>query len=182
LCTAQLQGLLVYRNGRLAAPSIFRVAKPLQKALRCASKHLWWGTLWGGLFGDDGRYDAFATLMEVRWPPCVGLGPAALRPGGQELPARLCALWAPLQILRVRLAHPSVPPERYREVDEHFRRFAACELGVLAWRVSATVAIRRRLAGGCAAQGGSCATRLASLPGPCRCGAAAQCDAVQLRL
>ncbi|PNH10148.1 putative glucuronosyltransferase, partial [Tetrabaena socialis] len=37
----------------------------MQKALACASKHLWWSTLWGGLFGEDGRYDAFATLMEV---------------------------------------------------------------------------------------------------------------------
>ncbi|PNW83252.1 hypothetical protein CHLRE_05g233450v5 [Chlamydomonas reinhardtii] len=67
----------------------------MQRAVACASKHLWWSSMWGGLFGDDGRYDAFATLMEI---------------------------------LRVRAAHPGTPPERYRLVDERFRRFADCEL------------------------------------------------------
>lgn len=33
--------------------------------MACASKHLWWSTLWGGIFGEDGRYDAFATVMEI---------------------------------------------------------------------------------------------------------------------
>ncbi|KAG2424819.1 hypothetical protein HXX76_014240 [Chlamydomonas incerta] len=67
----------------------------MQRAVACASKHLWWSSMWGGLFGDDGRYDAFATLMEI---------------------------------LRVRAEHPDTPPERYRAVDERFRRFADCEL------------------------------------------------------
>lgn len=26
---------------------------------------MWWSTLWGGIFGEDGRYDAFATVMEI---------------------------------------------------------------------------------------------------------------------
>ncbi|KAG2488240.1 hypothetical protein HYH03_013231 [Edaphochlamys debaryana] len=69
--------------------------KKMQKALACASKHLWWSSLWGGIFGDDGRYDAFATLMEI---------------------------------LRVRLRHPGAPPEKYRQLDERFRKFADCEL------------------------------------------------------
>ncbi|GFH12053.1 uncharacterized protein HaLaN_07679 [Haematococcus lacustris] len=37
----------------------------MQAALQCASRHLWWSSMWGGIFGEDGRYDAFATLMEL---------------------------------------------------------------------------------------------------------------------
>ena len=37
----------------------------MQKKLACASKHLWWSSFWGGIFGEDGRYDAFATMMEI---------------------------------------------------------------------------------------------------------------------
>lgn len=69
--------------------------KKMQAAVACASKHLWWSSMWGGIFGEDGRYDAFATLMEI---------------------------------LRVRALHPDAPPDKYREVDERFRKFAACEL------------------------------------------------------
>ncbi|KAG1666621.1 hypothetical protein FOA52_005830, partial [Chlamydomonas sp. UWO 241] len=39
--------------------------KGMQAAVACASKHLWWSSMWGGIFGDDGRYDAFATVMEI---------------------------------------------------------------------------------------------------------------------
>jgi hypothetical protein len=37
----------------------------MQKRVACASKHLWWSSFWGGIFGEDGRYDAFATVMEI---------------------------------------------------------------------------------------------------------------------
>ncbi|GIL60956.1 hypothetical protein Vafri_15768 [Volvox africanus] len=37
----------------------------MQKALACAAKHLWYSSMWGGIFGEDSRYDAFATLMEI---------------------------------------------------------------------------------------------------------------------
>jgi hypothetical protein len=43
-----------------------------QKALACAAKHLWYSTMWGGIMGEDGRYDAFATLMEVGEPRAGG--------------------------------------------------------------------------------------------------------------
>ncbi|KXZ46236.1 hypothetical protein GPECTOR_45g106 [Gonium pectorale] len=67
----------------------------MQRAVACASRHLWWSSMWGGIFGDDGRYDAFATLMEI---------------------------------LRVKSLHPDAPPEKYRQLDERFRRFTDCEL------------------------------------------------------
>lgn len=49
---------------RLAAVSEGQLAG-MQRSLACASRHLWWSSVWGGLFGEDGRYDAFATLMEI---------------------------------------------------------------------------------------------------------------------
>ena len=55
----------------------------MQAAVACASKHLWWSSMWGGIFGEDGRYDAFATMMEILR---VGLGrvgaPLSGRVGG----------------------------------------------------------------------------------------------------
>jgi hypothetical protein len=44
-------------------------ARPLsgtpQAALRCASLHLRWSSVFGGTVGEDGRFDAFATLMQI---------------------------------------------------------------------------------------------------------------------
>lgn len=37
----------------------------LQAKLWCASQHLFWGSIYGGLVEDDGRYDAFETTMEI---------------------------------------------------------------------------------------------------------------------
>ncbi len=34
-----------------------------------------------------------------------------------------------VEILRVRREQPDVPPERYTEVDERFRKFVDCDLG-----------------------------------------------------
>ena len=68
----------------------------MQARLRCAAQHLYYSSTFGSLFGEDGRYDAVETL---------------------------------LQILRVRAAHPDLPPERYMEADDQFRRFINCELG-----------------------------------------------------
>ncbi|KAG2424369.1 hypothetical protein HXX76_014578 [Chlamydomonas incerta] len=36
-----------------------------QSNLRCAAQHLFWSSLFGAVFGEDGRYDAFETLMQV---------------------------------------------------------------------------------------------------------------------
>jgi hypothetical protein len=36
-----------------------------QAALRCASLHLRWSSILGGSVGEDGRFDAFATLMQI---------------------------------------------------------------------------------------------------------------------
>ena len=36
-----------------------------QSNLRCAAQHLFWSSLFGSVFGEDGRYDAFETLMQV---------------------------------------------------------------------------------------------------------------------
>ncbi|EFJ49510.1 acetylglucosaminyltransferase [Volvox carteri f. nagariensis] len=37
----------------------------MQVALRCAAQHLLYSSMVGGLFGEDGRYDAFETTLEV---------------------------------------------------------------------------------------------------------------------
>eukprot|EP00798_Chlamydomonas_sp_ICE-L_P001579 gene1579-32966_t len=39
--------------------------KQMQEANACAARHLWWSSMWGGIFGEDGRYDAFATTLEI---------------------------------------------------------------------------------------------------------------------
>ncbi|GFR49303.1 hypothetical protein Agub_g11325 [Astrephomene gubernaculifera] len=36
-----------------------------QSNLRCAAQHLFWSSLYGSVFGEDGRYDAFETLVQV---------------------------------------------------------------------------------------------------------------------
>ncbi|KXZ55491.1 hypothetical protein GPECTOR_2g1040 [Gonium pectorale] len=36
-----------------------------QERLRCAAQHLFWSSLYGGVFGEDGRYDAFETLAQI---------------------------------------------------------------------------------------------------------------------
>ena len=37
----------------------------MQDRLYCAAQHLYYSSTLGGLMGEDGRYDAFETLMEV---------------------------------------------------------------------------------------------------------------------
>jgi hypothetical protein len=37
-----------------------------QSNLRCAAQHLFWSSLYGSVFGEDGRFDAFETLVQVR--------------------------------------------------------------------------------------------------------------------
>ncbi|EFJ44863.1 hypothetical protein VOLCADRAFT_118607 [Volvox carteri f. nagariensis] len=37
----------------------------MQEQLRCAAQHLYYSTTFGEVMGEDGRYDAFETLMEV---------------------------------------------------------------------------------------------------------------------
>jgi hypothetical protein len=37
----------------------------MQEALRCASLHMRWSSILGGLTGEDARYDAFATLLQI---------------------------------------------------------------------------------------------------------------------
>eukprot|EP00195_Chlamydomonas_chlamydogama_P007154 CAMPEP_0202896838 /NCGR_PEP_ID=MMETSP1392-20130828/5751_1 /ASSEMBLY_ACC=CAM_ASM_000868 /TAXON_ID=225041 /ORGANISM="Chlamydomonas chlamydogama, Strain SAG 11-48b" /LENGTH=484 /DNA_ID=CAMNT_0049582321 /DNA_START=368 /DNA_END=1822 /DNA_ORIENTATION=+ len=78
----------------LAAISEEKLEK-MQEAVACASKHLWWSSMWGGIFGEDARYDAFATVMEI---------------------------------LRVRVEHPTAQPHQYAKVDERWRKFAECKL------------------------------------------------------
>ncbi|PNH04401.1 putative glucuronosyltransferase, partial [Tetrabaena socialis] len=39
--------------------------KGIQGALRCAAQHMYFSSTFGEVTGDDGRYDAFETLMEV---------------------------------------------------------------------------------------------------------------------
>ena len=39
--------------------------KHIQSKLWCASQHIFWGSIYGGLMEDDGRYDAFETTMEI---------------------------------------------------------------------------------------------------------------------
>ena len=36
-----------------------------QSRLPCAAKHLFWSSIYGSIFGDDGRYDAFEMTMEI---------------------------------------------------------------------------------------------------------------------
>lgn len=38
---------------------------PLQTQLACAAQHIFWSSIYGGVLGDDGRYDAFETVMEI---------------------------------------------------------------------------------------------------------------------
>ena len=40
--------------------------RPGQASLRCAAQHLVYSSITGALMGEDGRYDAFETLLEVR--------------------------------------------------------------------------------------------------------------------
>ncbi|KAG1659278.1 hypothetical protein FOA52_008207 [Chlamydomonas sp. UWO 241] len=65
----------------------------MHAALWCGAQHLFWSSLYGSILGDDGRYDAFETVMEI---------------------------------LRMRLKHPDVPPERYADTDPEFAAFMRC--------------------------------------------------------
>jgi len=66
----------------------------LQANLWCGAQHLFWSSIFGGVLGDDGRYDAFETVMEI---------------------------------LRMRLQYPDLPPEKYADSDADFARFMRCE-------------------------------------------------------
>ena len=39
--------------------------KQKQSQLWCAAQHIFWGSIYGGLVDDEGRYDAFETTMEI---------------------------------------------------------------------------------------------------------------------
>ncbi|GIL43551.1 hypothetical protein Vafri_1253 [Volvox africanus] len=68
----------------------------MQKRLKCAAQHMFYSSSLGAILGEDGRYDAFETIIEI---------------------------------LRVRKERPDVPPEKYVDVDERFRKFIDCDLG-----------------------------------------------------
>jgi len=36
-----------------------------QKKLWCGAQHIFWSSIYGGILGDDGRYDAFETTLEI---------------------------------------------------------------------------------------------------------------------
>jgi hypothetical protein len=36
-----------------------------QVKLWCGAQHLFWSSIYGGIIGEDGRYDAFETTMEI---------------------------------------------------------------------------------------------------------------------
>ncbi len=79
-------GAAAHKGGRAVPPCCSRLASPAarsarrpehavalrlrpaplpQAALRCASLHLRWSSILGGSAGEDGRFDAFATLMQI---------------------------------------------------------------------------------------------------------------------
>ncbi len=103
----------------------------MQRALACHTRHLWWSTMWGAIWGEDGRYDAFATLMEV-------LGARLRHPDAKPevRGGRWC--WQ-----RVRHGRRSLMGTQHHgvtcslrcslqdliRVDERFAKFARCELG-----------------------------------------------------
>ena len=39
--------------------------KQYQARLWCGAQHLFWSSMYGSILGDDGRYDAFETVMEI---------------------------------------------------------------------------------------------------------------------
>lgn len=61
----------------------FLPAQHCQAKLHCAAQHIFWSSIYGGVLGDDGRYDAFETTMEI-------LRVRLLHPGlpGDELEAK----------------------------------------------------------------------------------------------
>jgi hypothetical protein len=48
----------------LASVSKKRIEQ-LQSKLWCASQHIFWASIYGGLMQEDGRYDAFEMTMEI---------------------------------------------------------------------------------------------------------------------
>ncbi len=117
----------VRAGGAALRPSPHGPAPPprtcAQVALRCAAQHLVYSSVVGGLFGEDGRFDAFETTLEVRGAGPVVAGPPvdatrALHAwlGGYCGPTLRDPCCAPVQVLRVKAAHPDAPPEQYRQV------------------------------------------------------------------
>ncbi|EFJ44781.1 acetylglucosaminyltransferase [Volvox carteri f. nagariensis] len=86
--------------------------QPGHKRLRCAAQHMFYSSTLGAILGEDGRYGGWG----IRW----GLRVCG---GGAD------AFETIIEILRVRKAHPDVPPEQYIHVDERFRKFVDCDLG-----------------------------------------------------
>ncbi|GAX82727.1 hypothetical protein CEUSTIGMA_g10153.t1 [Chlamydomonas eustigma] len=65
-----------------------------QGKLSCAAQHIFWSSIYGSVLGDDGRFDAFETTMEI---------------------------------LRMKLQYPGLPPQDYVEKDIAFRMFMDCQ-------------------------------------------------------
>ena len=36
-----------------------------QARLECGAQHMFWSSIYGSILGDEGRYDAFETVMEI---------------------------------------------------------------------------------------------------------------------
>ncbi len=127
----------------LSIPLVCCCVSPAQRALSCAARHLTWSSMWGAWFGEDGRYDAFATLMEILaarlrhpdTPPqvrmcvclfvcvCVCVCVCVYNPEAHN-PEAMCTIQN----------HSSARPvlcvlQDLIKVDPHFAKFARCELG-----------------------------------------------------
>jgi hypothetical protein len=66
--------------------------------LLCAAQHIFWSSIYGSVLGDDGRFDAFETTLEI---------------------------------LRMKLEYPGLPPQEYADKDAAFHAFMDCQTGVL---------------------------------------------------
>ena len=106
----------------------------LQGHMRCAAEHMSYSSLTGGFRWDVGRYDAFETIMEVTGRITYSFS----GPVHSQCPVTpSCCLqmrqiliklhyFHILQILRVRLLHPDVPPGNLTKLDGDFRAFMEC--------------------------------------------------------
>ena len=72
--TAHLLGTACPAPTPPPSPCTARPVKPLlrppalllpQTQLSCAAQHIFWSSIYGGVLGDDGRYDAYEMVMEI---------------------------------------------------------------------------------------------------------------------
>ena len=45
--------------------SLLSVLCLFQRKLACGAQHVFWSSIYGGVLGDEGRFDAFETVMEI---------------------------------------------------------------------------------------------------------------------